>query len=207
MPRKVVPLITGDTYHVYNRGVDKREIFLDKSDYLRFYISLDFFNSIKPVINFESAKVRKDKNDIGDKLVEVIAYSLLPNHFHLLLKQNVDGGISEFMKRVTGGYTSYFNSKLERSGSLLQGTFKKVPIQSQEQLQYLMAYVNENHFVHGIEINREICHSSSLHYQGLHKSKIINLPNEKYNFESNVLLAKDIYQRRQSLKSSDLMEN
>ncbi|MBY0538162.1 transposase [Patescibacteria group bacterium] len=207
MPRKIIPLITGDIYHVYNRGVDKREIFLDKEDYLRFYISLDFFNVIEPVINFDSAKVRKDRNLKEDKLVEILAYSLLPNHFHLILQQNVDRGISEFMKRISGGYTSYFNSKLERSGSLLQGTFKKVPVQSQEQLQYLMAYVNENHFVHGIEIKREICHSSSLHYQGLNKSKIINQSNEKYNFESNVLLAKDIYQKRRSLKYSDLMEN
>lgn len=206
MPRKIVPLITGDTYHVYNRGVDKREIFLNKSDYLRFYISLDIFNVIEPVVNFDSAKVKREGGSV-EKLVEIKAYCLLPNHFHLIVQQLHDGGISEFMKRISGGYTSYFNSKLERSGSLFQGTFKKVPVMNQEQYQYLFAYVNENHFVHGIQLEREIYHSSSLHYQGLMKSKLLGKSDGDYLFNDNLRLANEIYLRRKSLKNSDLMEN
>lgn len=205
MPRKIVPLITGNTYHVYNRGVDKREIFLNKSDYLRFYISLDIFNVTEPVINFDSARVKREKGQ-GEKLVEIKAYCLLPNHFHLIVEQLQDGGISEFMKRISGGYTSYFNSKLERSGSLFQGTFKKVPVLNQEQYQYLLAYVNENHFVHGIQLEREIYHSSSLHYQALKKSKLLNVTQETYSFNDNLQLANEIYLRRKSIKNSDLME-
>lgn len=197
---------TGDVYHIFNRGVDKREVFLDKSDYLRFYKSLYLFNKIEPIVNFDTADINKNKLDPTKRLVDIVAYSLLPNHFHLIVKQLVDGGISEFMKRLSGGYTNYFNNKLDRTGVLFQGKFKRVIVESEEQNQYLFAYVNENHFVHNIEIEREIFHSSSLHYQNIYKSKIITNVVVNYKYIDNVLLAEEIYERRKGTKKSNLLE-
>lgn len=110
MARKNIPLVTGEKYHIFNRGVDKRDVFLDQYDYLRFYQSLAFFNTIEPTVNYRLAKSSYTKQN-EKKLVNIEAYSLLPNHFHLIVEQIVDGGISEFLKRVSGGYTSYFNEK------------------------------------------------------------------------------------------------
>lgn len=197
MPSLVVPLVTNEVYHVYNRGVDKRIVFEDKKDYLRFYQSLNLFNSVDPVVNFDFANTRFKNNHTTAKLIEIQAYALLPNHFHLILRQCVDGGAGEFMRRLSLGYTSYFNQRNERSGSLFQGKFKRVHVATQEQYQYLFAYVNENHFVHNVDMVREVCHSSSLHYQKIATSKLINKTIEnQYPCEANVILAKSIYSKR-----------
>lgn len=148
MPRKVVPLVTNETYHVFNRGVDKRAIFLDKADYFRFHQSLQFFNTQDHVISIYVRSFQKDWTETQKPLVSIHGYCLLNNHFHLLLTQLTDGGISEFMKRLGGGYTSYFNERYERSGALFQGTFKRVHVGADEQLLHLAAYVNLNNKVH-----------------------------------------------------------
>ncbi len=209
MPQKIVPIIEGETYHVFNRGVDKRDIFLDKSDYLRFYQSLNLFNSEEAIVNFDFVRTKVNNSTDsfqGNRLVDIQAYALLPNHFHLIIKSVTESGISEFMRRVGGGYANYFNQKYERSGALFQGSFKRVHIERQEQYQYLFVYVNENQFVHNLIAEREICHSSSLHYQGLAKSKIINMQlDTQYNFDESVILAKSIYEKRKAIKQDKIL--
>lgn len=155
----------GEYYHVYNRGVDKRDIFLSDNDRFRFLESMREFNQVAPVVSLY-IKNRVGKNVAvqplqNEKLVEIISYCLLPNHFHLILKQEKDGGISEFMKRLGGGYTWFFNYRHERSGSLFQGRFKSIHIDSNEYLLYLSAYVSGNNFVHGIR--NDDCKFSSLY--------------------------------------------
>lgn len=206
MPRIIVPLLNNEIYHVFNRGIDKRDVYIDKSDTLRFYQSLNFFNTVEPTINFDSAKVQIKLHSVQNKLVNIKAYALLPNHFHLIIEQIDEGGISEFMKRVLGGYTSYFNKKYERTGALFQGTFKRVHVNSDKQFNYLFAYVNENHFVHNFAFKREICHTSSLHYQGLAKSSLITDVDRAYNFLDSVALAEQIYKRRSTDKITNLIE-
>ena len=196
MPRLITPLETGERYHIFNRGVDKRTIFETKNDYLRFYQSLYLFNSIEPIITFKHSQSKFTKRT---PLVEIEAYSLLPNHFHLLLIQRAENGISEFMKRIAGGYTSYFNERNKRSGVLFQGRFKRVLIDNDAQYRYVFAYVNENHSVHNIKRPDEIIYSSSLHYQKKIQSKVINIPDSsfnKYNFKEHVAVAKETYARR-----------
>ncbi len=202
MPQKIVPLVCDEFYHVFNRGVDKRDTFLDKEDYLRFYQTLNLFNTIEPVINFDLAKSKSKKNNFQNMLVEIKAYSLLPNHYHLIVKQVSEGGLSEFMRRVSTGYTSYFNNKNERSGALFQGRYKRVHISSDHQYNYMFAYVNENHHVHNIQIEREICHSSSIHYQGISQSKLIKTKatEQTYDFITNLSLAQEIYNKRRLIK-------
>src|SRR3989344_7025083 len=126
----------GEYYHVYNRGVDKRSIVKDAKDTERFMKSIEFFNTLEPVLSLRD--VVSTKNDKNTKprepLVEIICYKLNPNHYHFLLKEIHEGGISEFMKRLGGGYTWYFNNRHKRSGALFQGRFKSVHIKSNEQL-------------------------------------------------------------------------
>jgi putative transposase len=195
MPRKIVPLVTGEVYHVFNRGTEKRNIFLDKEDYVRFYRSLLLFNQVEPVINFSFASLHESDILTSKALVSIHAYSLLPNHYHLFLEQLTDGGLSEFLKRLSGGYTSYFNEKYERSGVLFQGKYKRVHVEGDDQYRYLFAYVNENHFVHGIKRPDEIVYSSSLHYSGNMRSTII-ASKEVYNTKTLQALAHEVYKQR-----------
>ncbi|MEI8174847.1 MAG: transposase [bacterium] len=138
-----VSLTVGEIYHIFNRGVDKRKIFSDKKDLERFFTSMQIFNCIEPVGSLYEQSFLKEKEE-SKPLVKFIAYNLLPNHFHFILEQIEEGGISQFMKRLLGGYTWYFNNRHKRSGSLFQGAFKSVHIDSNEYLLHASAYVNLN---------------------------------------------------------------
>ena len=150
--------ITGEYYHVYNRGVDKRDIFTNKCDINRFMLSVKKFNTINPVKSIRD--LRESEGDPGvqhlgneseeEKLVSIVCYCFNPNHFHFIVKQEVDGGISEFFKRLSGGYTNYFNLMHQRSGSLFQGTFKSHPIDDDQYFLKIYPYVNMNYMVHSM---------------------------------------------------------
>lgn len=138
--------VTGELYHIYNRGVDKRTIFLAKYDLEHFFALLTQANSVIPIGHVNRGPT--PANDEKDKLVGILAYHLLGNHFHLILRQKVEGGIAEFMKRLGGGYTSYFNKVHDRSGSLFQGKYKYIHVNTDEYLRYVLAYVMFNDYVH-----------------------------------------------------------
>lgn len=149
------PLVTGEYYHIYNRGVDKRDIFSSKADIDRFIESILEFNSIDGVGSL--ANLRKTKiefKSLSKPLVSFVAYCLNPNHFHFILKQLTDGGIAKFMQKLQGGYTYYFNVKNSRSGSLLQGTFKSQIISNENYFNKTIGYVNKNYQIHKITKNK-----------------------------------------------------
>ena len=181
-----VELISGEYYHIYNRGVEKREIFLDNFDYIRFLKSISEFISIEPIGSLyeKSLKdkkiVQKEKDTpcpighgVSKCLVELNAYCLNPNHFHFILKQLEDRGIEKFMHKLSMGYAKYFNHKYKRSGVLFQGTFKSIHINSNEYLLLLSAYVNANHEIHGF-LERDWPYSSFLDYTGKRDGKLCN---------------------------------
>ena len=152
-----VPFINGEHYHVYNRGVDKRNIFLSEKDIERFLQSMEEFNVINPIGSlYQNSFVKRGglgcqtakPAEKSIKLVEFVTYCINPNHYHFILRQVSDGGISEFMKRLGGGYTWFFNNKYNRNGVLFQGKFKAIHIDSNEYLLHLSAYVNLNYQVH-----------------------------------------------------------
>lgn len=152
MGARKIPFSTGEFYHIYNRGVDKRAIFSDNYDIDRLFKSLIEFNVVDPIGSLYENSKRDDicggsTATTSAKLVNITAYCLNINHYHLIVEQLIDGGISEFMKRI-GGYTWYFNNKYDRSGSLFQGRFKSVHIDSNEYLLHVSAYVNLNDRVH-----------------------------------------------------------
>lgn len=137
----------GEYFHCYNRGTDKRTIFADQQDYVYFLKSLRNYNSERPL-----GKLRLYENkEVKQPLVSIVTYCLLPNHFHLLLRNEVEDGISQYLKRVSGGYTMYFNKKNDRTGSLFQGVFKSRSIHSDQDLRQLTAYVYMNNEVHNLK--------------------------------------------------------
>jgi len=146
---KKVEFLNNHFYHIYNRGVEKRTIFLDKGDYYRFIHDLYEFNDKNVVINLGKRIVdyRGETSIIQnqrDLLVEIICFCLMPNHFHLILKQIQENGISKFLQKLGTGYTMYFNKKYERSGVLFQGTFKAIHIDKDEYFLPLSCYVHLN---------------------------------------------------------------
>ena len=143
MQRKI-SFSEGEYYHVYNRGVDKREIFMDRSDWIRFQRMLYVANSTKPMVYKTIQGVPLDKIDRGEPLVAIGAYCLMPNHFHLLLKEISEGGVTSFMEKLGTGYSMYFNKRSKRSGFLFQGNFKAEHVDRDEYLKYLYAYIHLN---------------------------------------------------------------
>lgn len=141
--------VTGSFYHIYNRGVEKRNVFMGKWDYLRFLETLDFYRK-SPVpmklSDFRRGLIKLKKIDNQTELVKIYCYCLMPNHFHLLVQQLADGGISEFLRKVADSYTRYFNTKYDRVGSLFQGRFKAKLIETDEYLLHLSKYIHRNSF-------------------------------------------------------------
>ncbi len=140
-------LSIGEFYHLYNRGNDKREMFFDESDYLRFQVLLYVCNCTNKIhiSNFENTSIEGLFSANRDEtLVDIGAYCLMPNHFHLLVKEKVENGISLFMQKLCTGYTMYFNKKYHKTGSLLAGTFKAKHLNYDQYLKYQFAYIHLN---------------------------------------------------------------
>ncbi len=143
MERKI-KISIGEYYHIYNRGVEKRNIFQDINDQERFIKLLRLTNGQKSLVFRSVQGLPLDTIDVGDRLVAVIAYALMPNHFHLLVREIVDGGISIYMEKLLTAYAMYFNKKHSRVGPLFQGTYKAEHVDHDEYLKYLFAYIHLN---------------------------------------------------------------
>jgi len=134
----------GEYYHVYNRGVEKRNVFMEDADYRRFQRMLFYANSDKAVVYKLLGGDTLDVEFRGNTLCAIGAYVLMPNHFHLLIYAKSDHGITEFLRKLTTGYTMYFNKKYDRVGPLFQGAFKAEHVSRDEYLKYLFAYIHLN---------------------------------------------------------------
>jgi putative transposase len=131
-------------YHIYNRGVEKRKIFLDKNDYKRFIFLLRTANSDIPVhlSNYKGFSLLEIPK--GDSLVHIGAWCLMPNHLHLLLREKQKDGISLFMKKLLTGYSMYFNTKYNRRGNLFERPFKAKHLDADNYLKYQYVYIHLN---------------------------------------------------------------
>lgn len=151
MPIRNVQFSNDEFYHVIKRGVEERNIFLDDEDRLRFINSLLVFNDTSPALwNMRAFWNQRDPASLitsgykpENPLVEIHSFALMDNHFHLLLKQIKENGISNLMNKL-GGYSYYFNKKYDRVGPLFQGRFKAVLIKTEEQLKNVFVYINTN---------------------------------------------------------------
>lgn len=176
-------LAENEYYHIYNRGTEKRKIFLDEDDYLRFYVSMhllrydrtdlmdrwrDYCKSrFANLEEFRRLNLRNKK-----KLVEIVSYCLNPNHYHIQLKQVAEKGIEKFMQKLGTSYTMHFNKKYDRNGALLQGRFKSTHIDNIGLLLRLCVYVSCNSEVHGIARAADYRWCSFPEYMGKRKSDL-----------------------------------
>jgi putative transposase len=146
MALRKVALALGEFYHIYNRGVDKRTIFANHSDYVRFTELMYVTNSLVSVNmrDIKENKVNIFEYDRVEPIVAIGAWCLMSNHFHILATPLVENGLSKFMKKLTTGYSMYFNKKYDRTGSLFQGNYRAEHADTDNYLKYLYAYIHLN---------------------------------------------------------------
>lgn len=159
MPRRLITFNDNDIYHIFNRGVAKQVIFNNHRFYTHFERAMGYYQKSKNTLSFsryldlkpESQSEYIKKNILNNEnSIEIIAFCLMPNHYHLLVKQLKPNGISTYMQQLGNSYTRYFNTKTHRIGPLFQGQFKAVLIESGEQLIHVSRYIHLNPFVAGL---------------------------------------------------------
>lgn len=136
----------GDIFHITNRGVEKRKVFFNEKDYLRFVHNLQDFNSISISNSYFH---RRNPNygpprSVVEKLVDVLCWCLLPNHPHIMVAEKIDGGVSKFSMKNFNGYTKYFNKQNDRSGVLFQGKSKIILVDNENYFWHLPFYIHTN---------------------------------------------------------------
>ena len=151
--QRPTPLSTDETYHVFNRGAHKNRVFTSPGDYERFLLLLFLCNTTSAILMRDlfqkyrgrsSVEIFSNEKRLEKSLVSIFAYSLMPNHFHLVVQQRTDGGITQFMKKVCTAYSMYFNLKYKHSGVLFQGRFKSSHIDTEPYFRHIFAYVHLN---------------------------------------------------------------
>ena len=156
MPRRITPLANGEYYHIYNRGVAQQPTYSSVKTYERFILCLSYYrfnntpfrlSRLLQIPTDERESILTNLKNSDERIVELIAYCLMPNHFHILIQQLTNVGISKFLRHVTDSYTRYFNTKHDRVGPVFQGAFKAVHITTDEQLIHVSRYIHLNPLV------------------------------------------------------------
>ncbi len=145
-------IIPDEYYHIYNRAVEKKVIFNDNGDYWRFLFLILYFQSNvkfvqlgRLVEQFVQHSVLDIKEDVvKNRTTELVAFCIMPNHFHLMIKEVEENGISNYMQRVLNAYSKYYNTKYEKSGHVFQGPYRAVHISDNRQLLHASAYIHRN---------------------------------------------------------------
>ena len=174
-----IQFVNDEYYHIYNRSVEKIPIFLDEEDYLKFKRGLKDFNN-KSYYEERAAMVRKygfkelsSFLEKVEKVVLIVCYCLIPNHFHLVLKQLIADGIPKFLHKMGTSFTNFINKKYGRSGSLFQGPYKAIHIDNNDYLLWLSGYVNGNAEIHGITDAESYQWSSYGNFLGVKEDELI----------------------------------
>lgn len=147
------PIANGEVYHLFNRSIARQPIFTKLRDFQRFLDVLDFYRYKRPPLRYshyqrlaqqQKAELLKRLYETGEQIVEIYAFALMPNHFHLLVKQLQEKGIKQFVSCVQNSFAKYYNTKYNRSGSLFQEMFKAVRIETDEQFIHVARYIHLN---------------------------------------------------------------
>lgn len=163
-----IDFINGEYYHIYNRGVNKQDIFLDDKDHWKIFDGMRDFNNDSSYeerlnalgLNAHSFDFKEPSSlnfkELGsflaqkEKVVDFVSYTINPNHPHFIAKQLKDKGVSNVMHKIGLSYTNYFNKTYDHSGHVFQGSFKAIHIDKEEYLLWLIGYVNGNIAIHGL---------------------------------------------------------
>ncbi len=153
MSYRRTPIVTGEIYHTFNRSIARQPIFLNVRSYSRALGLINFYSYVQPRLRFshynrlplkEKANFLEDLKINGRKQIKLLAFCLMPNHVHFLMKELEKNGISRFMSNFQNSYAKYLNLKTDRTGSLFQSMFKAVRIESDEQLIHVCRYIHLN---------------------------------------------------------------
>jgi len=226
MPGREIPLVTGEIYHIINRGLTAQTIFSCPRHYQRSFELMLYYQNQNPPLRYSyfsalTSSVKEEKlNQLRNNkeiLVEIFAYCFMPNHFHFLLKQMVDNGISNFLSKFSNSYTRYFNTKHKRIGPLFQGKFKSVLVSNEQQLIHLSRYIHLNPYSSGIVKSlknlSQYTYSSFPEYLGLtnnsicQKDMILDYFKKKNSYHDFVFDQAVIQRELDIIKHSTLEEN
>jgi putative transposase len=151
MPRRKIPLVNGEIYHVFNRGIDHRTTFSSTKEYQRALITILFYQlqqigyKITSFFNLQKTSQQQIISNLSQSPKnQVLGYCLMSNHFHLLLRQEIDNGISSHLKEFQNSYTRYFNLRHNRTGPLFSTQFKAVRIETENQFLHVSRYIHLN---------------------------------------------------------------
>jgi putative transposase len=153
MPRRKTPLVSDETYHVFNRGVARMPVFSTVNDFMRFLDVVDYCRFANTKISFshykqlpielrsEMMSTLRNENKLH---IEIFAFCLMDNHYHFLVKQLAEKGITTWISNVQNGYAKYYNIRTKRTGPLFQPRFQAVRIETEEQLLHVSRYIHLN---------------------------------------------------------------
>lgn len=153
MPYRTVPFISNQVYHVFNRSIARLPIFIEKNDYERVMDLVNYYRFSRPPLRFSHYKRLSIEQKVEfeklfmineNSMLDILAYCIMPNHFHFLLKPKKDNAVSDFMRNLQNSYSKYFNTKRERTGSLFQFMFKAVRMETDQQLLHVSRYIHLN---------------------------------------------------------------
>lgn len=159
MPGREIVFINNEIYHIFNKTIDNKKIFSNSSHCCLFLNLLEYYRSTLPRLSYSAfRKLNTNMQSIFERQlniqkyhqVEIYAYCLMPNHFHILLKQKASNGISRFMSDIVNSFTRYFNIKYERKGPLFLHKFSAQPIMTEEQFLHVSRYIHLNPYSSGI---------------------------------------------------------
>lgn len=223
MPGRPEPLVTGEFYHIVNRGVASMPIFLDNRHYQRCLDTILYYQHQRLPLRYSyfTRLTLSEKSEVLSKLsseffIELICYCLMPNHIHFLLKQITDSGISDFMRKFSNSYTRYFNVKNKRIGPIFQGRFKSVRIESEQQLLHVSRYIHLNPYSSGVvkKISdlKDYSFSSLPEYCGLTKNEICQKDDVLSYFKKpgsyeDFIVGQADYQRERAILKHVMLEN
>ncbi len=199
----------GEWYHCFNRGVDKRDIFENEGDANRFLMLLYLANSEESVDLYDINKPSLENilsRDRGAPIVSIGAYCLMQNHYHILVKEIAEGGITSFMRRIGTAYTMYFNAKYERVGHLFTGPFRSRHIENDRYFQKVLQYIH--------------CNPAELYETGWKVGRIgsifkleeqlLNYPYSSFGTfmkkDANQILSKDVFDIANQMPSRRMLE-
>ena len=203
MPLRKTILATGEIYHVFNRSVQGIPIFRGKTEYETFKETIRFYLQPEPPTKFSIYRMHSSRYKIKltRKLVTIINFCLMPNHFHFTLRQEEENGIRNFIQRISNSFAHYFALKYQNSGPVFEGNFKAIRVENNEQLLHLSRYIHLNPVsAYLVENPRDYPYSSYSTYLGMEKEDfvepaiILEQFTSPWQYEKFVLDQKD-YQR------------
>ncbi|KKP88733.1 MAG: hypothetical protein UR93_C0009G0021 [Berkelbacteria bacterium GW2011_GWA2_35_9] len=209
-------LINNEYYHVFNRSIAKFKIFNHPENYYRFISIISYYQYENNILSYskflESSKLNLINSYSGIRFVDIVAYCIMPTHFHLILKQNINNGISIFLSKVQNSYSKYFNTIYKRRGPLWESRFQNIHIETDEQLLHLTRYIHLNPSSAGLVKKPEDWEYSS-YYEYINSKtnesicvfeNILNIKQKEYKIFIDDRVS---YQKELSIIKSQLIDN